>query len=486
MNFLNSILHTTAIKIGAGLLVLSHFFAPVSPTVLGDYNPTGAGTYRTQASISSTQTTVTLSSFKEPISNIKYTMSYLNSSVEYGTIEPQSTNREFISFTGITQNTDGTALLTGVSRGLSPSYPFTASTTFQLPHSGQSVFILSNPPQLTNQYANKSNAEYIPAQFWGFLDPPYAVNAATSSNQFATIGFVTATAFGSTPVVVSAGGTGLATLPLDMLLVGNGTGNMTSTSTPTVGAIIATSSSKTNYFAGPVIANSSLSVTGNTTLTGNLVASSTTNVIASSTQYTINVGSLNATSTIKLNGVSFANVTLFVGSDTTGTSNTSTTTSMTYTMPANTMGVNKLLKIYMQMSAGSVSGGRAPCDYNIDFGTGTATTTVGFGQIAVNFGNGAWGVGDMQTMMFASSTASEMFVSKSYNTAVYGVSGKNSGLVNTFSLGGGANDENSPNYLGATTTNKSLTAQTYIAFRYKSENGQVCYIPGAIIELLSQ
>lgn len=111
---------------------------------------TGGGTYRLASSISSTQNTIRLSSFKEPVSGIPYTMSYLNSSKEYGTLDPQTNNSEFISFTGITQNADGTATLTGVIRGLSRSYPYSASSTFQLTHSGQSIFILSNTPQIYN------------------------------------------------------------------------------------------------------------------------------------------------------------------------------------------------------------------------------------------------------------------------------------------------------------------------------------------------
>lgn len=149
--------------------------APVQ--TYGSFNPSGGQTYRLQSSISSTQSTVTLTSFKEPISGIKYTMAYLNSSIEYGTIDPQNnSSKEFVSFTGITQNSDGTALLTGVTRGLGFSYPYTASTTLASSHSGQSIFILSNPPQLTNQYAAKANNEWITGS-WGF-----SVNATTTTN----------------------------------------------------------------------------------------------------------------------------------------------------------------------------------------------------------------------------------------------------------------------------------------------------------------
>ncbi len=147
-----------AVGIAFGILSFLQTTPPTLEPSLGVYSPTGGGTYRLQSSVTGTQTTLTLTSFKEPISNIPYTMSYLNSDIEYATIEPQTTsNKEFISFSGITQNADGTATLTGLTRGLSFSYPFTASTTFQQSHAGQTILILSNPPQLYNKFYNLSN-----------------------------------------------------------------------------------------------------------------------------------------------------------------------------------------------------------------------------------------------------------------------------------------------------------------------------------------
>lgn len=160
-----------------------------TPVTLGAYNPTGGQTYRLQSSVGSSDTSMTLSSFKEPISNIPYTMSYLNSSIEYGTIEPNNNNsKEFISFSGITQNTDGTATLTGLVRGLGFSYPYTSSTTLQNAHPGQSIFILSNPPQLTNQYLNKNNDESVTGIVQFAIAPINTGVNATSSHQFVTLG----------------------------------------------------------------------------------------------------------------------------------------------------------------------------------------------------------------------------------------------------------------------------------------------------------
>ncbi len=112
---------------------------------------TGGGTYRLQSSIGTTNTTIKLSSFLEPVSGTPYTMAIINTSKAYGTLDPQTPDRsEFISFTGITQYADGTATLTGVTRGLSRSYPYTTSTTFKQTHSGQSIFVMSNSPQIYN------------------------------------------------------------------------------------------------------------------------------------------------------------------------------------------------------------------------------------------------------------------------------------------------------------------------------------------------
>jgi len=165
--FLNII---AALVIGALAVVTGAFIdhkiqpihtTPVAQKVGAVNYVTGGGTYRLASSISSTQTTIRLSSFKEPVSGTLYTMAYLNASLEYMTLDPQTNNSEFISFTGITQNADGTATLTGVTRGLGRSYPYTSSSVFQLTHSGQSIAILSNAPQIYNDiYSYINNATY--------------------------------------------------------------------------------------------------------------------------------------------------------------------------------------------------------------------------------------------------------------------------------------------------------------------------------------
>lgn len=174
----------------------------------GAFNPTGGQTYYLQSSISSTQTTITLSSFEEPSSNIPYTMSYLNSTIEYATINPQGSPKEFVSFTGITQNSDGSATLTGVLRGLEFSYPYQASTTLAQPFAGQTRFILSNPPQLYTSYAALANNNVL----YGIntfsstspprLDEPGAQASGSyiaTTSEFATVLYVNNVALSGAP-----------------------------------------------------------------------------------------------------------------------------------------------------------------------------------------------------------------------------------------------------------------------------------------------
>lgn len=138
----------------------------------GAFSPVAGGTYRLKTSIGTTDTTIILSSLTEPISGTPITMTTLASDIGYATIDPQSsTRKEFVSFTGITQNADGSATLSGVTRGLGFQSPFTAVTTLRKSHPGQSIFILSDSPQLFNEYARIRSNETITGQ-WTFSTFP--------------------------------------------------------------------------------------------------------------------------------------------------------------------------------------------------------------------------------------------------------------------------------------------------------------------------
>src|ERR1039458_1359561 len=72
-----------AVCVGA---LIDHTIQPISSPLsskVGAVNyVTGGGTYRLASSISSTQTSIKLSSFTEPVSGTPYTMAYLNSALE--------------------------------------------------------------------------------------------------------------------------------------------------------------------------------------------------------------------------------------------------------------------------------------------------------------------------------------------------------------------------------------------------------------------
>lgn len=186
IKIITSILLTPAIAI----MSLAGYKAVPNEIQTGAFAPTGGETYRLRNSIASNATSITLSSFKEPVSNIPYTMSYLGSEIGYGTINPGVPGRsEFISFTGITQHASGTAMLTGVTRGLTrtPGGGYcTASTTLAMAHAGQSTFILSDSPCLFAEYAVKRNDETITGQ-WTFNSFPITPQNSTSTESLTGI-----------------------------------------------------------------------------------------------------------------------------------------------------------------------------------------------------------------------------------------------------------------------------------------------------------
>lgn len=143
-------------------------------------NFVGGKVYSLSSGVTAAATTITLTSFDTPVTDTSLTMSDFGT-IGYGTIEPSSSaRREFISFTGVTQNADGTAQLTGVTRGLQFVSPYTSTTTLQLTHAGGSRFVISNPPQLYNEAAFKGNNETISGS-WSFPTPTGSSNPATKA-----------------------------------------------------------------------------------------------------------------------------------------------------------------------------------------------------------------------------------------------------------------------------------------------------------------
>ncbi len=166
------------------------------------------------AGITNSQTTITLTSFKLPDPNkTPITMSMFGQ-IGYGVLEPQTSKIENITFTGITQNSNGSATLTGVSRGLSFYTPFAASSTLSLSHSGGAYFILSNSAAFYGQqflFANNIGTSTAILTFSSTTPPRYdsvAAQAAgtyiATTSEFASIAYVNRIAITGSPVATES------------------------------------------------------------------------------------------------------------------------------------------------------------------------------------------------------------------------------------------------------------------------------------------
>lgn len=149
-------------------------------------------------------TSIALQSFKQPVSGTELSMADFGT-IGYATLEPFSaTKKEFVSFTGITQDgSSDRATLTGITRGLAFVAPYTASSSLRLAHSGGSILVISNPPQLYNQLAAKGNDETI-SGIWTFgsttiprLDGAYTY-VAGDELKLVTYGQLASTSFSGT------------------------------------------------------------------------------------------------------------------------------------------------------------------------------------------------------------------------------------------------------------------------------------------------
>lgn len=160
-------------------------FASSLPVGTSAFYLAGAGT-------NNNSTNIQLVSFKTPDGR-PVTMSMFGT-IGYGALEPQTTARlEDISFTGVSQNVNGTATLTGVSRGLDFVYPYAASTTLAYSHSGGATFIITNTAGFYyNEFAMPNNNNDFT---W-----------ATASSSIASKGYVDYVAFNGAAVVAATTG----------------------------------------------------------------------------------------------------------------------------------------------------------------------------------------------------------------------------------------------------------------------------------------
>lgn len=149
-----------------GLATFFGFHQQVQPAMFGAVTPVqGTSFFLSGAGINATQTTIQLTSFTTPDGRL-LTMTNFGS-IGYGALEPGTSKLEDVTFSGVTQNANGTATLTGVTRGNDFISPYTASSTLAKAHAGGSTFILTNTAGFYTQFASVNNAQTI-SGIWTF------------------------------------------------------------------------------------------------------------------------------------------------------------------------------------------------------------------------------------------------------------------------------------------------------------------------------
>ncbi len=449
--------------------------------------------------VSASETSITLTSFKQPVSSYLLYMADFGT-IGYLTLEPGNVSRqEFVSFTGVTQNADGTATLTGVTRGLAPVSPYTASTTIQKAHSGGTVAVISNPPQLYETLLSKNNNGTSTAvHTWASTSPPrYDLppgnhsngSAVSTTSEFASLAYVNAIAVAGASnasetvkglvelaTALEAG----STTPLGSTGAALVLRSSNATDTPQSGCAVGYTGTAG---AGCVIVaqltgklkqtwlnlSEAFTVAGAWVFNGAVQMANTVSIAASvafplilnGEAYTFPADCGTASSTaFTLNGTNAVTCNpvltgshVIVGAAST-TSNTASTSITTVVLPGNTSGGNRMIRITAHWSL--ASGGT--CFNQIDFGTGAATTS-------------------MYSLADALQTISTVMSTSSTGTMFATMSNFANGLA------ANATNQNAQTRMAA----HDVTAVTYLNFISRAASGGlVCGLEGYTIEKLYQ
>lgn len=327
----------------------------------GSITPVGATQFTLAgAGINSTATTIQLTSFTTPDGR-PITMAMLGS-IGYGALEPQTVAKiEDITFTGVVQNTNGTASLTGVTRGNDFVTPYAASSTLAHAHAGGSTFILTNTAGFYTQFYSLANiATSTNILTFSSTTPPRYDNVAAqgtgsyiaSTSEFASVAYVNTVALVSAPNGSTAA-KGVYQTATGLQAASSTALGSTGASLVLAGAIATDTPSTPQSVSGSKVIMSQ--ITGYLRQTWlNLTEAFT---FSSTTMITANVGTLTATSTTNLAGPVIAPNTWALL--------TSTTTS-----------------VAMKVATSTVTG--TPSDIRVTIDIPTASTGAGTYQMAFN------------------------------------------------------------------------------------------------------
>lgn len=118
--------------------------------------------YHLYSGESGTATSIRITPYPVDLDGVKLTMTDFGTSptitVDPGVKSGNSTLEEIESFTGITDNGDNTATLTGLSRDLASKYPYTTTGTGKTHGSGATV-VFGNNPQIYGRLAAPENTQ---------------------------------------------------------------------------------------------------------------------------------------------------------------------------------------------------------------------------------------------------------------------------------------------------------------------------------------
>lgn len=103
----------------------------------------------------------------------------------YGTLEPDTTNEEGFTFTGLTANANGTTTLSGVSTILAKS-PYTETSGLIRLHAGGTKVVITDNVAFWDSFANKENDETIDGQ-WTFSIFPITPSNSNASSTVAGV-----------------------------------------------------------------------------------------------------------------------------------------------------------------------------------------------------------------------------------------------------------------------------------------------------------
>lgn len=359
------------------------------PASFGSFSPVQASQFTLAgAGITNSQTTIQLATFTLPDPNkTPITMSMFGS-IGYGVLDPQTSKIENISFTGVTQNNNGSATLTGVTRGISFYSPFVGSTTLSLSHAGGSSFILSNSAAFYGQFAFPNNTQtWLATQTYGSTTPPTydadPIWANYSTQVFADVSYVNS--------VVAAGAANASETVKGIIQLATGAQAALGTSIGSTGARLVVPNSlatSTPYSGTPQGSFPTSAATGGKISQLWLDLTQTfafLNAITAptSTIGTLNVGSIFATSSIKINGqnvlTSFStpHYTLNSASVVTAITTGYATSSSVLSIPAGTLAASSTITVRANISCIGSSGAAGTCNYFLKDSGGNTLASCG-------------------------------------------------------------------------------------------------------------